>query len=61
MSQSAQDLHYKRLLLKMSGEALVGDGEYGIDLTVVERLAGDVASAVKAGAELAIVLGGGGF
>ncbi len=59
MSHGSKDLQYKRLLLKMSGEALMGDNSYGIDLKVVERLAGDVAEAVKSGAELAIVLGGG--
>lgn len=59
MSQSAETLKTKRLLLKLSGEALMGEQAYGIDLKVVERLAGDVAAAVKAGAEIAIVLGGG--
>lgn len=59
MSQSSDSLKTKRLLLKLSGEALMGDSAYGIDLKVVERLASDVASAVSAGAEIAIVLGGG--
>lgn len=59
MSQSSATLKTKRLLLKLSGEALMGDGAYGIDLKVVERLAKDVSAAVNAGAEIAIVLGGG--
>jgi uridylate kinase len=52
-------LKYKRLLLKLSGEALVGHGAYGIDMAVVDRLARDVSEAVAAGAEIAIVVGGG--
>jgi uridylate kinase len=52
-------LKYKRLLLKLSGEALMGKGAYGIDMTVADRLAGDIAEAVKAGAEIAVVVGGG--
>lgn len=59
MSDAAGSLKPKRLLLKLSGEALMGDGAYGIDLKVVERLAADVKAAVARGAELAIVLGGG--
>ena len=59
MVKSSDTLKTKRLLLKLSGEALMGDGAYGIDLKVVERLAKDVAAAVAAGAEIAIVLGGG--
>ena len=52
-------LKYKRLMLKLSGEALMGPGNFGIDMAVVDRLARDVAEAVEAGAELAIVIGGG--
>ena len=52
-------LKYKRLLLKLSGEALMGKSGYGIDMGVVNRLAKDVAEAVQAGAEIAIVIGGG--
>ncbi len=59
MAKSSDTLKTKRLLLKLSGEALMGDGAYGIDLKVVERLAKDVATVVAAGAEIAIVLGGG--
>jgi uridylate kinase len=52
-------LKYKRLLVKLSGEALMGSQPYGVDMVVVDRLARDVAEAVAAGAELAIVVGGG--
>ncbi|MFM1813640.1 MAG: hypothetical protein RLZ98_335 [Pseudomonadota bacterium] len=52
-------LLYKRLLLKLSGEALMGNGQYGIDMSVVDRLAGDVGEAINAGAQIGIVVGGG--
>jgi len=55
----ATDLRYKRLLLKLSGEALMGKGAFGIDMAVAERLARDIAEAVAAGAEIAVVVGGG--
>ena len=59
MSDETKPLKYKRLLLKLSGEALMGRQAGGIDMDVVERLATDVAEAVTAGAEIAIVIGGG--
>lgn len=52
-------LRYKRLLLKVSGEALMGQQPYGIDMSVAARIAKDIASAVQAGAEIAVVVGGG--
>jgi uridylate kinase len=52
-------LRYKRLLLKLSGEALMGKGQYGIDISVANRLAGDIAEALRTGAELGVVVGGG--
>ncbi len=52
-------LKYQRLLLKLSGEALMGSGAYGIDMAVVNRLARDVTDGVAAGAEIAVVVGGG--
>ena len=52
-------LKYKRLLLKLSGEALMGSGAYGIEMGVVDRLALEVSQAVAAGAEIAVVVGGG--
>jgi uridylate kinase len=50
---------YKRVLLKLSGEALMGDDAYGINRATIERMARDVADAVALGVELAIVIGGG--
>ena len=52
-------LVYKRLLLKLSGEALMGKGAFGIDMSVCERLSRDIAEAIAAGAEIAVVVGGG--
>jgi uridylate kinase len=52
-------LKYKRLLVKLSGEALMGDGSFGIDMAVVDRLARDVAAAANAGCQMCVVVGGG--
>ncbi|HKH77922.1 MAG TPA: UMP kinase, partial [Rubrobacteraceae bacterium] len=49
----------KRVLLKLSGEALAGDGNYGIDPESLDTTVNQVMEAVKGGAELAIVVGGG--
>jgi len=49
----------RRVLLKLSGEALLGDHEYGIDPGVVREIAREVAGAVSEGIEAAIVVGGG--
>ena len=59
MSGASSGLRYKRLLLKLSGEALVGKAGYGIDVDVVMRLCGDMKEAIAAGAELGVVVGGG--
>ncbi|WP_407351918.1 UMP kinase [Luteimonas sp. R10] len=52
-------LPYRRVLLKLSGEALMGDEDYGIDPKVIGRLAQEVVEAQQAGAEIALVVGGG--
>jgi uridylate kinase len=52
-------LRYRRLLLKLSGEALMGKAAYGIDVPVVQRLSGEIRDAMAAGAEIAVVVGGG--
>ncbi|HET9416481.1 MAG TPA: UMP kinase [Candidatus Limnocylindria bacterium] len=49
----------RRVLLKLSGEALMGEHEYGIDPAVVREIAGQVADAASDGTEVAIVVGGG--
>ncbi len=50
---------YKRVLLKMSGEVLMGSREYGIDPKTLDRLAGDIKEAVTLGVEVCIVVGAG--
>ncbi len=50
---------YKRVLLKCSGEALMGEKPFGIDIDTVSAVANDVAEAVKAGIEICLVIGGG--
>jgi uridylate kinase len=52
-------MKYKRVLLKLSGEALMGDKQYGIDNTRVEQYAQDIKKVFDAGIEIAIVVGGG--
>ncbi len=52
-------LKYKRVLLKLSGEALMGDQDYGIDPLFVNNLAEDIKEVYEIGAEIAIVIGGG--
>jgi uridylate kinase len=50
---------YRRVLLKLSGEALMGEQGYGIDPAIVSSIAADVARVVQSGTQLAIVVGGG--
>ena len=50
---------YKRILLKLSGEALMGQGTHGIDPAVAQRLAGEIHTAASQGAQLGLVIGGG--
>ena len=52
-------MKYKRVLLKLSGEALMGNQQYGIDPERLNDYAEEIAAAVKAGAQIAIVIGGG--
>ncbi len=52
-------LRYKRVLLKVSGEALLGDKAFGIDDAVAARIADDVAAAVALGVKVGLVIGGG--
>jgi uridylate kinase len=56
---AAASLKYRRVLLKLSGEALMGGQAYGIDVSTVERIASDIKAAVDAGAEICLVIGGG--
>jgi len=52
-------MKYKRVLLKLSGEALMGNQQYGIDPERLNDYAEEIAAATKAGAQIAIVIGGG--
>ncbi len=52
-------LKYKRILLKLSGEALMGEDSYGINTTVLDFVAGEVKRVVEAGVELGLVIGAG--
>ncbi len=50
---------YRRVLLKLSGEALMGELDYGIEPDVIQRIASEIAAVQKLGIEVAIVIGGG--
>jgi uridylate kinase len=52
-------LAYRRILVKLSGEALMGNSDYGIDPLFLKRLAAEVAAVRENGAEVAVVIGGG--
>jgi uridylate kinase len=54
-------LTYKRVLLKLSGEALLGSGGFGVDIMAVNKIANDIKELVALGVEVAMVLGGGNF
>jgi uridylate kinase len=50
---------YSRILVKLSGEALMGEGDYGIDPLVLKRIAGELHEIVQMQVQLAVVIGGG--
>lgn len=52
-------LKYKRVLLKLSGEAFMGDQSFGIDPKVIERISAEIKNVHESGVEIAIVIGGG--
>ena len=52
---------FNRVLLKVSGEALMGDQGFGIDVNVADRIASDIAQVRSMGVEIGIVVGGVGF
>ncbi len=56
---SDKPVRYRRVLLKLSGEALMGELDYGIEPRVIQRIAGEIAAARSEGVEIAIVIGGG--
>jgi len=52
-------LAYRRVLLKLSGEALMGDDAFGINRATIERIVGEIAEVTRMGVEVAVVIGGG--
>ncbi|MCB1651176.1 MAG: UMP kinase [Alphaproteobacteria bacterium] len=55
----SQNLPYKRIMLKMSGEVLMGEGEFGLDPATVNRVADDIKAVVDQGIEVCVVVGAG--
>lgn len=56
---NSSSLRYRRVLIKLSGESLLGDKEFGIDSSVLDSYADEIKVAHEAGAEIALVIGGG--
>ncbi len=52
-------IKYRRVLLKLSGEALMGERDYGLDTGIVDRVAAEIAGVVKMGVQVSLVIGGG--
>ncbi|HEX7559008.1 MAG TPA: UMP kinase, partial [Usitatibacter sp.] len=50
---------YKRILLKLSGEALMGDGAYGISRPIIDSIVAEIAAVQKQDVEIGVVIGGG--
>ena len=59
MSAVAPAPAYKRILLKLSGEALMGDDAYGINRVTIDRIVAEIAAVAAMGLEIAVVIGGG--
>jgi uridylate kinase len=55
----SEQLKYQRILLKLSGEALMGESDYGIDPKVIGRLADEIIEIQRAGIQIGVVIGGG--
>ncbi len=55
----AKAVKYRRILLKLSGEGLMGKRDYGIDPAMMRRIAGEIAKTAKTGLQIALVVGGG--
>lgn len=53
------ELKYKRILLKYSGEALIGKAQFGIDPAILDKIANEVSELIQMGVEVGIVIGGG--
>jgi uridylate kinase len=59
MSQTSATTRYKRVLLKLSGEALMGARDYGLEPEILNRVAGEIKTVVEMGVEVCVVIGGG--
>ncbi len=59
MNAGGNEIKYKRILLKLSGEALMGDGEFGLDTETVSRIAAEVKAVHDLGVQISLVIGGG--
>src|SRR5580704_17296519 len=59
MAANPKPVRYKRVLLKLSGEALMGSRDYGLDPETVNRVAEEIKSVVEMGVEVCAVIGGG--
>jgi len=59
MNGVSKDIKYRRILLKLSGEALMGEREFGLETDTVGRIAGEVKSVLELGCEVCLVIGGG--
>ena len=59
MTEGNTKARYSRILVKLSGEALMGDADYGIGPAVLKRIAGELQDIVSLGVQLAVVIGGG--
>jgi len=59
LAATAPEPAYRRILLKLSGEALMGEDSYGINREVIDRIVAEVAEITRLGVEVAIVIGGG--
>ncbi len=59
MSEGNNKARYSRILVKLSGEALMGAADYGIDPAILKRIAGELQEIVGLGVQLAVVIGGG--
>jgi uridylate kinase len=59
VSATATELRYPRVLLKISGEALAGEGKLGFDFDTMDRIAEEIAGVVRIGTSLGLVIGGG--
>src|SRR4030088_1846204 len=59
MTSTNATARYRRILVKLSGEALLGSEDYGIDPKILKRIAGEIRDLTQMGVQVAVVLGGG--